>query len=61
MCVSNNAKSTGRNFIKFDGLIGHDLRMNRLDFGSVRPSETATHGFICLFVRGINTKVMDGF
>ena len=33
ICVSNNSKSTGPNFMKFGGMIDHDLRTNRLDFG----------------------------
>ena len=36
VCVSNNSKSTGPNLMKFGGMIGHDLRINRLDFGSDR-------------------------
>ena len=36
VCVSNNLKSTGPNFMKFGGMIGHDLRTNRLDFGTDR-------------------------
>ena len=36
VCDSHNSKSTGPNLIKFGGLMGHDLRTNRLDFGSDR-------------------------
>ena len=32
VCVSNNSKSSGPNFMKIGGLIGNDLRTNRLDF-----------------------------
>lgn len=36
VCVSNNSKTTGPNFMKFGGLMGYDLRTNRLGFGSDR-------------------------
>ena len=34
VCYSYNSKSTGRNLVKFVGMIGHDPRNNRLVFGS---------------------------
>ena len=36
VCYSNNSESTGPNLMKFGGMIGHDPRNNRLDFGSDR-------------------------
>ena len=36
VCVSINSKSTEPTFMKFGGMIGHDLRTNRLDFGTDR-------------------------
>ena len=34
VCYSYNSESTGRNLLKFGGMIGHDPRNNRLVFGS---------------------------
>ena len=34
VCVSNNSKSTDPNFVKFGGMMGNDLRMNPIGFGS---------------------------
>ena len=36
VCLQNNSKTTQPNFMKFCGMIGHNPRTNRLDFGSDR-------------------------